>query len=77
MWSKPLASLYAQVRKLSPCNQIPLDDVWADISRVGTALSIEQRSAELIESLVERMNTIKRQSGSLRHRPRVAFIRVD
>ena len=51
-----------------------LADVWADISRVATALGAPERGDRLVESLSWRMADIAARSAALEHRPSVACI---
>lgn len=51
-----------------------LDDVWADISRVGAALDATDRAQQLIDELKSRMDDIVQRTHWLDSNPSVAYI---
>ena len=51
-----------------------LDDVWADILRVGTALDASDRAQQLIDELKSRMDDIVQRTHWLDSNPSVAYI---
>lgn len=51
-----------------------LDDIWADIRRVGTALERSDLAGEIIADLQERLHRIRGESSQQPVRPRVACI---
>jgi len=51
-----------------------LDDVWADISRVGAALDANDRAEQLIDELKSRMDDIVQRTHWLETNPSVAYI---
>lgn len=51
-----------------------LADVWQDIARVGSALGVRERAAELIDTLQGRMQSIAGRASSLSPKPAIAFI---
>ena len=51
-----------------------LDDVWNDIRRVGGALGVPERAEKLIDSLAERLVTLRQRSNPAASRPSVAAI---
>ena len=51
-----------------------LEDIWADIGRVGSALDASGRSDALIARLKERMADIEEKAGQAQSRPSVACI---
>lgn len=55
-------------------NPNSLDDLWADIRRVGGALDIPQRGEELVTELQERMRRISIRAHEHPDRPRAACI---
>lgn len=51
-----------------------LDDVWADISRVGAALDATDRAQQLVDELKSRMDDIVQRTHWLDSNPSVAYI---
>jgi len=51
-----------------------LDDVWADISRVGAALDAGDRAQQLVDELKSRMDDIVQRTHWLDSNPSVAYI---
>lgn len=51
-----------------------LDDVWADIRRVGSALGAADRAEQLIDELKSRMDDIVQRTHWLERDPTVAYI---
>lgn len=51
-----------------------LDDVWADISRVGAALDASDRAEQLVDELKSRMDDIVQRTHWLDSNPSVAYI---
>lgn len=51
-----------------------LADVFADITRVATALNAPERGAQLVAQLQERMDTIAAQASTLPNQPTVALV---
>lgn len=51
-----------------------LDDVWADIRRVGSALAAADRAERLIDELKSRMDDIVQRTHWLESNPTVAYI---
>lgn len=51
-----------------------LDDVWADIVRVGSALGAPERAERLVDHLTGRMDTIVRGAHWIQSNPTVAYI---
>jgi iron complex transport system substrate-binding protein len=59
----------AQIISLQPST---LEEVWADIQRVGEAVGVE--SDAVIAALQQRVTTVQQQTQAFSHRPRVASI---
>jgi iron complex transport system substrate-binding protein len=51
-----------------------LDDVWADIIRVGEALEAAEQAAKLVSGLKGRMDDIVRRTNRIAARPTLAYI---
>ena len=51
-----------------------LDDVWADILRVGEALGVTERAEQLVDELQSRMDDIVQRTHWLDSNPSVAYV---
>jgi iron complex transport system substrate-binding protein len=58
-----------RIISLEPNN---LGDVWSDIRRIGEALDVSPRTAELVDGLTTRLAGIKEKAQTARTRPTVA-----
>jgi len=55
-------------------NPSALDDVWADIARVGDALGAQERGRDYVSELAGRIEAIAEQTLRIRHRPSLACV---
>jgi iron complex transport system substrate-binding protein len=66
-----LTDLHPQVVSLCPYR---LQDVWADVVRVGTALGKREQAHELVARYQERLTALQRQTAAFGATPRVAVL---
>lgn len=69
-----VCGLFESQPRIVSLEPMRLDDIWADIRRVGVALGSEKEADELNKSLQRRLDAIRSRSRDLADRPRVACI---